>query len=77
MKKITLISVCLQLSACNLWQGMTAIEEVKPWQRDVLAKESMQLPPDSLHKYTDEHIYFSKEGSTGGDSVGGGGCGCN
>jgi hypothetical protein len=25
----------------------------------------------------DEHIYFSKEGSTGGQDVGGGGCGCN
>jgi hypothetical protein len=25
----------------------------------------------------DEHIYFSKEGSTGGQEVGGGGCGCN
>jgi len=25
----------------------------------------------------DEHIYFSKEGSLGGQGVGGGGCGCN
>ena len=25
----------------------------------------------------DDHIYFSKEGSTGGSDVGGGGCGCN
>ncbi len=25
----------------------------------------------------DDHIYFSKEGSSGGRGFGGGGCGCN
>jgi len=25
----------------------------------------------------DEHIYFSKEGSLGGQDASGGGCGCN
>ena len=50
---------------------------VKPWQRDLLARPQMQIVPSpSLHA-VDEHVYFSKEGSMGGQDVGGGGCGCN
>ena len=50
---------------------------VKPWQRDLLARPQMQpVPSPTLHA-VDEHVYFSKEGSTGGRDVGGGGCGCN
>lgn len=53
-------------------------EEVKPWQRDVMAREDMQpYLGDKAQMLIDEHIYFSKEAATGGDSVGGGGCGCN
>lgn len=51
--------------------------EVKPWERNILAQERMQLVPDEIEAFTDEHIYFSKEAATGGRSVGGGGCGCN
>jgi len=47
------------------------------WQRDVLAQGDMQLDPDATRTFADEHIYFSKEASTGGRGVGGGGCGCN
>ena len=50
---------------------------VEPWERDLLAKDSMQLVPDYLDNFYDEHIYFSKEASVGGQGVGGGGCGCN
>jgi hypothetical protein len=50
---------------------------VEPWERDLLAQDSMQLVPDYMDNYFDEHIYFSKEASTGGQGVGGGGCGCN
>ena len=41
------------------------------------AESKMQLIPDPLESYLDEHIYFSKEASSGGQGVGGGGCGCN
>lgn len=51
--------------------------EVKPWERNLLAKPEMQLVPDKLEAYIDDHVYFSKEASTGGRGVGGGGCGCN
>ena len=50
---------------------------IQPWERDLLAKDSMQLVPDYLDNFMDEHIYFSKEASSGGQGVGGGGCGCN
>jgi Domain of unknown function (DUF4266) len=50
---------------------------VKPWQRDVLAREEMQLNSDPLDKAIDDHMYFSKEASSGGRSYAGGGCGCN
>lgn len=53
------------------------VQPVKPWERGILAKPEMQLVPDELENFLDEHIYFSKEASTGGQSVGGGGCGCN
>jgi len=49
----------------------------EPWDRDVLAKDEMQLTTDALEAATDDHIYFSKEASSGGRGFGGGGCGCN
>jgi hypothetical protein len=50
---------------------------VEPWERDILAKEEMLLVSDPLEAAIDDHIYFSKEASSGGRGFGGGGCGCN
>ena len=50
---------------------------VKPWERDLLATEEMQLGAESVDAQLDEHVYFSKEASSGGRGFGGGGCGCN
>jgi len=50
---------------------------VKPWQHDVLARDEMQLNSDPLDAAIDDHLYFSKEASSGGRSFAGGGCGCN
>lgn len=50
---------------------------VKPWQRDLLARKSMQLNTEPNITAYQEHIYFSKEGSSGGRTFDGGGCGCN
>ena len=50
---------------------------VHPWDRDLLAEKKMRFVPNPAVQGIDEHIYFSKEGSTGGLEVGGGGCGCN
>lgn len=50
---------------------------VKPWQRDILARKSMQLNTQPEVIAFHDHIYFSKEGSSGGRTFDGGGCGCN
>jgi len=50
---------------------------VEPWDRDVLARPDMQIVSDPIEAAADEHIYFSKEASSGGQGFGGGGCGCN
>jgi len=59
-----------------LCSGCTSMG-VEPWERDILAKDEMQLTTDALEAATDDHIYFSKEASSGGRGFGGGGCGCN
>ena len=51
--------------------------EVKPWDRDLLAEKQMQPVPSALDSGIDAHIFFSKEAASGGQGVGGGGCGCN
>jgi len=50
---------------------------VEPWERDLLAKKEMALTSSPVDAALDDHIYFSKEASSGGKSFGGGGCGCN
>lgn len=53
------------------------LQEVKPWERDILSQDKMKLQPNPIEAGLDEHIYFSKEAASGGQGVGGGGCGCN
>jgi hypothetical protein len=49
----------------------------KPWQRGLLARDDMRLDGEAVDNALDEHVYFSKEASSGGRGFGGGGCGCN
>ena len=69
-KLLILLSAMLIVTACSSMG-------VEPWERDVLAKEEMQLVTDPVEAEIDDHIYFSKEASSGGRGFGGGGCGCN
>ena len=57
--------------------GATGCSEVKPWDRDLLAEKQMALVPAPMDNALDEHIFFSKEAASGGQGLGGGGCGCN
>jgi hypothetical protein len=50
---------------------------VNPWERGELASPEMQLICDPLESELDDHVYFSREASSGGRGFGGGGCGCN
>lgn len=69
---------CLVLSlALVALAGCATLEPPKPWEKGNLAKPDMQFDYDRLDVKTQQHIYFSKEGATGGYGVGGGGCGCN
>jgi len=65
---ITIVITMLLVSGCSA---------VKPWDRDLLAQKKMQLVPAPVDNALDEHVYFSKEAASGGQGVGGGGCGCN
>lgn len=67
---LTMLTACVVLCGCS---GLG----VQPWDRDVLARDDMQLVSDPIEAALDDHIYFSKEASSGGQGFGGGGCGCN
>lgn len=50
---------------------------VQPWEREVLARPEMTFGFESVSRGLEDHVYFSKEASSGGRGFGGGGCGCN
>lgn len=64
------VAIALLCTGCSL-------TTVAPWDKDLLAQPKMQLDAAPLDSYLDDHIYTSKETSSGGAGVGGGGCGCN
>ncbi|MFT5221155.1 MAG: hypothetical protein ACI9LO_001253 [Planctomycetota bacterium] len=65
-----LLAVAIATSGCSSFG-------VKPWERGTLAQQDMLMNADALDLAFDEHIYFSKEASSGGQGFAGGGCGCN
>ena len=66
LKLVLLAALAAAASACTT---------VEPWERDLHARADMQ--PNAQDAAIDEHIYFSKEASSGGRGFAGGGCGCN
>ncbi len=60
-----------------IWLSGCSSLGVEPWERDLLAKKEMALTSAPIDAALDDHIYFSKEATSGGRSFGGGGCGCN
>lgn len=67
------------LAAAAVFSGCTStnLTRVKPWERATLAGYAMRADRDPLQNALAEHIYFSREATTGGRGVGGSGCGCN
>ncbi len=63
--------------ALGMWGMTSGCATVKPWDRDLLARREMQFVACPMLSGIDQHVYFSKEASTGGTGVAGGGCGCN
>ena len=56
---------------------LTVCSQVQPWERGYLAKQEMAWDRDPLERALEDHIFFSKEASSGGNIAAGGGCGCN
>lgn len=69
MKRLWILVLCaLLLASCT---------QVRPWERGNLARQEMTWQPDPLESALNDHIFFSKEASSGGSTAAGGGCGCN
>ena len=66
MRLFLILTICLITSCTTIKPS-----QVKPWERDILARENMQLNADELIQLMDEQIYYSKEASHGGRGVGG------
>ncbi len=73
-RSIPTFACVLVLLAAGLGSGCTM---VKPWERGTLADPTMNRSRDPVGITLTEHVFFSREGTTGGTGVGGGGCGCN
>ena len=69
-------TVPVLLGMVGLMSGCTNTP-VQAWEKGYLAKPEMTFNANALESRYGEHIYTSKEGASGGSSVGGGGCGCN
>jgi len=74
MGKLGLAAAALTVAAMT---SGCATQEVKPWQRGVLAKSEMAWEVDPLLGDLQRHTQFSKEAASGDATLGGGGCGCN
>ena len=72
MTKLLTLSAVIMIAA-----SMSACTPVAAWERGTLARPEMALDADPLETTLNNHIYFSKEASSGGNSASGGGCGCN
>lgn len=70
-------SLVFQLIALAGLIFLAGCSTVEPWEKGKLADYSMRDDRDTLSKTMSAHIQFSREASTGGEGVGGGGCGCN
>jgi hypothetical protein len=74
--RLTTVTGCAMALSVVLCSGCSSLG-VKPWQRELLSRQDMQLDGNGLDDAIDEHVYFSKEASSGGRTFAGGGCGCN
>jgi hypothetical protein len=67
----------ISVAALVVLAGASGCSSVKPWERGDLASPLMNRDRDPLGLALAEHMYFSREATSGGQGVGGGGCGCN
>ena len=71
------VSIVATIASLALLNAACASIGPKPWEKDLMARQEMQVDTHPLLTAAEEHIYFSKEASSGGRGFAGGGCGCN
>lgn len=78
MAKASTLKIAAALFA--LWLASSTLGgcvTVRPEQRAVLADPTMQFNADPGEQAQLQHVLEDREGSYGGGTVHGGGCGCN
>ena len=68
LRALLLVVLAVALAACV---------RIKPYQREILAKPTMNLAGDPYEDLLDQHMLEAREGAAGGQGSAGGGCGCN
>lgn len=77
MRGVALVRVCRLVALLSL-TALAACASVRPYEREHLAKRSMQVDADPAVSALDQHVYEYREGASGGyNASGGSGCGCN
>jgi len=71
MAKLAVIPLLVSLMA------VAGCATVRPEQRAILADPSMQFDREAAAELQLQHALDNREGSFGGGSIKGGGCGCN
>ncbi|MBK8162152.1 MAG: DUF4266 domain-containing protein [Gammaproteobacteria bacterium] len=74
MSRQTMIRYSLSTLAFVLM--LSGCASVEPWERGTLARPQMASDPHPLQSSLSTHVYNSREAASGGNSAGGGGCGC-
>ena len=75
MREWQLIAAVQAVLGLSLLSGGCAT--VRPEQRAVLADPVMQFDSEPGEEAARQHVLENREGSLGGTSIKGGGCGCN
>ncbi len=76
MRYLKLLKCIVSMMSLVSVAALSGCAAVEPWERSVLAKPEMALDPHPLQSKINTHVYNSREAAMGGDSAGGGGCGC-
>ena len=65
------------LAAVGAFGTGCTLAPVEPWRKGDLARPEMGFEARALESRLADQVYTSREAASGGQGVGGGGCGCN
>ena len=72
-----IIKTIIKLNTVVLLVIFGGCASVKPWEMATFGTYIMRADRDPIDNTFAEHVYFTREASSGGRGLGGGGCGCN